>query len=284
MAVKIEIIPAHDLSLAEQAAIFTDAFAGYVGGTFAMDANGLGRFICGQGADLCYSRFARHAAGLCGFGYITRTGDLARLAGMGVVPSARRSGVACALLRHLLEEARARGDRMMALEVIEQNPPACALYRREGFQEMGRLSGWRRVARENESKDSAPPVSLEEISVATASQLPGAQEFPELPWAISRHAIAKMVPGRGYFSGRAVVVIGDPKIDGPVRVHGLSSIAPGEPDWAAIFSALSAVLALHRGREFFAPPVFPEEFGTKLFAPLGFTREPISQFLMRYDL
>ncbi len=48
--------------------------------------------------------------------------------------------------------------------------------------------------------------------------------------------------------------------------------------------ASAGVLGLHHGREFFAPPVFPEEFGTKLFAPLGFAREPLSQFLMRRDL
>ena len=50
-----EIIPAHDVPLAEQAEIFTRAFAGYVGGSFAMDANALARFIFIQGADLCWS-------------------------------------------------------------------------------------------------------------------------------------------------------------------------------------------------------------------------------------
>lgn len=87
-----------------------------------MDAAGLGRFICLQGADLCYSSFARSQTGLCGFGYIARTGDLARLARLGVVPSARRTGIARGLLLHLLEEARARRDRMIVLEMIEQNP------------------------------------------------------------------------------------------------------------------------------------------------------------------
>lgn len=284
MAVNFEIIPAHDLPLAAQAATFTDAFDGYVGGSFAMDAAGLGRFLCLQGADLCYSRFARNAAGLCGFGYITRIGEIARLAGMGVVASARRAGVAQGLLLHLLEEARARRDRRMVLEVIEQNPAACALYRREGFREMGRLCGWRRPVPEGEPAASGTPGALREISVATASQLPAAQEFPELPWAICRHAIARMVAGRAYFSGRAVVVIGDPVNEGPIRVHALASVAPNEPDWAAMREAFSGVLGLHRGREFFAPPVIPEEFGTKLFAPLGFLEEPLSQFLMQRDL
>ncbi len=284
MAVNLEILPAHDLSLAAQAAIFSEAFDGYIGGSFAMDAAGLGRFLCVQGADLCYSRFARNAAGLCGFGYITRVGDIARLAGMGVIATARRSGFARALLLHLLEEARARRDRMMVLEVIEQNPAACALYRREGFREIGRLYGWRRPATAGEPALSETPGALEEISIAAASQLPGAEEFPALPWAICRHAIAKMISGRACLSGRAAVVIGDPAVVGPIRVHALTSLAPNELDWAAMREAFAAVLGFHRGREFFAPPVFPEEFGTKLFAPLGFAREPLRLFLMQRDL
>ena len=101
-----------------------------------MDAAALGRLIHAQGIDLCYSRFARSAPGLCGFGYITRTGDLSRLAGMGVLAASRRTGVARGLLRHLIEEARARGDRMMVLEVIEQNPPSYALYEKQGFRSL----------------------------------------------------------------------------------------------------------------------------------------------------
>jgi len=37
-------------------------------------------------------------------------------------------------------------------------------------------------------------------------------------------------------------------------------------------------------REFFTPPFFPEQLGEEVFQPLGFVREPLSQFLMRYDL
>ena len=284
MTVNFEIIPAHDLPLAEQAATFTEAFEGYIGGSFAMDAAGLARFLRVQGADLCYSVFARNADGLCGFGYITRIGEVARLAGMGVVASARRTGVARGLLLHLLEEARVRRDRLMVLEVIEQNPAACALYRREGFREMGRLCGWRRPAPEGGAEPASMPGAPREIAVAAASQLAAAQEFPELPWAICRHAVARMISGRAYFSGHAAVVIGDPATEGPLRVHALTSVAPNEPDWAAMREGLAAVLELHRGREFFAPPVFPEEFGTKIFAPLGFAREPLSQFLMQHDL
>jgi hypothetical protein len=48
--------------------------------------------------------------------------------------------------------------------------------------------------------------------------------------------------------------------------------------------ALSALLQRYPDHEFFTPSVFPEKFGQEVFQPLGFTREPLSQFPMRYDL
>lgn len=278
----LEIVPAHDIPLAEQARVFSDAFTGYIGGSFATDGAGLARLICGQGADLCHSRFAKNENGLCGFGYVSRTGDISRLCGMGVATAARRTGVGRALLLHLLAEAKARGDRMMMLEVIEQNSSAHALYRNENFRELGRLSGWRRAAG---PASAAAHGRLEEISLASASQLPLPLEFPELPWQISRHAAAKLAAGRAYFSGRALVALDESAgAAAPARVCLVSSAGPGEMDWSAIREAFSDLLDLQAGREFFAPAIFPEILGEKVFAPLGFKREPISQFLMRKDL
>ena len=264
-----EIIPAHDVPLAAQAVTFTEAFRGYVGGLAAMDAAALGRFIHAQGIDLCYSRFARSGSGLCGFGYITRTGDLSRLAGMGVLAASRRTGVARGLLRHLLNEARARGDRMMVLEVIEQNPPAYALYEKEGFRALARLCGWRRLPGGDTAELSR---EFAEISLAVASQIPSTREFPELPWQISRHAVAKLESARAFASDRALAVISDPTAAGPIRVHAVSSR-----------QALSAVLQRYFDREFFVRPLFPEDFGPEIFEPLGFTREPLTQWLMRFE-
>lgn len=118
----IEIIPTEELSLSEQAAIFTEAFAGYVGGSFAMDAAGLARFLCAQDADLCHSRFARVGGDLCGFAYINHTLGVTRVGGMGVRPAARRTVVAQRLLEHVAAEAQARRDEAIILEVTEQNP------------------------------------------------------------------------------------------------------------------------------------------------------------------
>src|ERR1700682_694867 len=98
---KFEIIPAHEVTLSEQAIVFTEAFAGYLVGSMRMDAESLARFFSAQGVDLCHSRFVRASGKLAGFGYINRTGNISRLAAMGVVPSARRAGGARHLLRHL---------------------------------------------------------------------------------------------------------------------------------------------------------------------------------------
>lgn len=273
----LETIPAYDVPLAEQAKIFSQAFTGYVGGSFEMDAAGLARFICLQGADICYSRFVRTDEGLAGFAYINRTANVSRIGGMGVVPEARRAGLARRLLGHLLEEAQARGDQTMMLEVIEQNPAAHGLYAQQGFRETGHLLGWRRKANAPASESTR---SLEEISSVRASQVPSALEYPDLPWPISRHAIAKSAAKCAFQSGHALIVMGDPEVS-PVRVHALS--CSDRMDWAALRETLNALLQRYPDREFFTPPVFPEQFGEEVFQPLGFAREPLSQFLMRYD-
>jgi GNAT superfamily N-acetyltransferase len=271
-----EIIPSHDVPLADQAQIFSQAFAGYVGGSFEMDAAGLARFVSLQGADLCYSRFARTPEGLAGFAYINRTGNISRIGGMGVVPIARRAGVARRLLVHLLEEAQERGDHAMVLEVIEQNPAAHRLYAE--FRETAYLLGWRRKADTPASESTKP---LVEISLVRASQIPSALDYPDLPWPISRHAIAKSAAALAFQSGQSLIVMGDPEVS-PVRVHALS--CSDRMDWAALRETLRALVQRYPNREFFTPPVFPEQFGREVFQPLGFVREPISQFLMRYDL
>lgn len=272
-----EIIPACDISLADQAKTFSQAFTGYVGGSFEMDAAALARFIFHQGADLFHSYFVRTAEGLTGFAYLNRTGDISRVAGMGIVPAARRAGLARRLLAHLLEEAQTRGDQAMTLEVIEQNPAAHKLYAQEGFRETGHLLSWRRKAGTPTTESTGP---LEEISLIRATQIPSALEYPDLPWPISRHAIAKSAAKRAFRSGHTLIVIGDPEVS-PVRVHALS--CSDRMDWTSLRETLRMLLHRYPACEFFTPPVFPEQFGEEVFQPLGFAREPLSQFLMRYD-
>lgn len=114
-----EILPAHKIPLAEQVEIVNRAFRGYLAGWAEMDDAALARFISVQGADPCYSCFVAVGGKLAGFGYISRTGNVSRLSGMGTVPEARRTGAASWLLAQLLKEARGRDDEAMILEVFE---------------------------------------------------------------------------------------------------------------------------------------------------------------------
>jgi ribosomal protein S18 acetylase RimI-like enzyme len=272
-----EIIPATEISLADQAIVANAAFAGYVAGWTEMDANALARFLCLQGADLCYSRFVRTSEGLAGFGYINRTGNILRLGGMAVIPSARGTGAAKHLLLQMLEEGRSRGDTAMVLEVIEQNPRAVALYRREGFRQIGHLIGWRRPVN---SGVSDVPAVLQKVPILRALQMQTARDYPEIPWAISQQANAKVEKTQAFQTESTCIVISDPAAP-KIRVHGLFS--PFE-NWPHLRAALAGVLQQFPDREFFAPPVWPEEFGVEVFEPLRFSREPLSQFLMRQEL
>src|SRR3954471_329581 len=55
-----------------------------------------------------------------------------------VTPDARRTGVARALLAHVVAEARREGLRALDLEVVRTQEPAFALYRALGFHDVAR--------------------------------------------------------------------------------------------------------------------------------------------------
>lgn len=275
---QFDIVPAHDLALAEQAAVFNQAFTGYLVGWSDLDAAGLARFIRAQGIDLCYSRFVRINNALAGFGYINRTGNVSRIAAMGLVPDARRTGASSFVLAALLDEAKTRGDEAMVLEVFEQNLPALNLYRRLGFRPLMRLPGWRRAP--GASIEIRAAGKLDEISLLAASQMRGSLEFPQIPWQVSRYAVTKLADARAYQLDNGCVVIGNPNLT-PIRLHAL--IGP-DATLEAPRIIVAGLIEKFPESEFFAPPIFPEQFGTGIFEPLGFVREPFNQFLMRYDL
>ncbi|NIJ19988.1 ribosomal-protein-alanine N-acetyltransferase [Sphingomonas naasensis] len=71
-----------------------------------------------------------------GFALARAIGDEAELLLLATRPDARRRGIAGALLRAIVAEARARGVVQLHLEVRAGND-AVRLYRREGFEKVG---------------------------------------------------------------------------------------------------------------------------------------------------
>jgi ribosomal protein S18 acetylase RimI-like enzyme len=275
---KFEIVPAHDVPLPDQARISTDAFTGYIGGSFEMDAGKLAGFMSAQGIDLCYSRFCRIAGGpIASFGYINRTGNIVRLAGMATVAAARRSGAAAFLVKQLLKEARERRDAGMVLEVIEQNAAAVALYQSSGFDTLGRLFGWRTTRPQMPGDREA----IQAISMQTALGFASPLDYPELPWQISRFAAAKNPAAQAFALDNVAVIVGNPTTS-PARIHGFLGCAPS--NWDTTRRLTAGLLARYPNCEFMTIPIFPDSFGTEIFDPLDFRKEPMTQFLMRKDL
>lgn len=79
---------------------------------------------------------------LLAWGGVLVAADKAQIMTVGVVPTARRRGIATQLVRALLDAARARGAVEAFLEVRVDNAAAQRLYEREGFTEIGRRCGY----------------------------------------------------------------------------------------------------------------------------------------------
>jgi ribosomal-protein-alanine N-acetyltransferase len=79
---------------------------------------------------------------LLGWAGVMVVQDAAEILTVGVVPAARRSGLARVMLADLLAEAVRRGAAEVFLEVRVDNEAARALYRSEGFEEIGVRRGY----------------------------------------------------------------------------------------------------------------------------------------------
>ncbi|AQR74989.1 GNAT family N-acetyltransferase [Sphingomonas sp. LM7] len=81
--------------------------------------------------------------GDAGFALARTTAEEAELLLLATRPAARRRGVAGALLRAVIAEARTRGVEQLHLEVRSGND-AVRLYRREGFEKVGERKNYYR--------------------------------------------------------------------------------------------------------------------------------------------
>jgi len=79
---------------------------------------------------------------LTGFILSRRAADEAEILSIAVAPARRGRGLAGRLLELHLRRLAGLGARAVFLEVGEQNVPACRLYERAGFRQVGRRQGY----------------------------------------------------------------------------------------------------------------------------------------------
>lgn len=77
-----------------------------------------------------------------GFVLVRHAADEAEILTLAVVPPRRREGIAARLIEAAAITLAAQGAAALFLEVAEDNAPARALYRRAGFEEVGRRRGY----------------------------------------------------------------------------------------------------------------------------------------------
>lgn len=273
----LQLQPAHSLTVEQLAALFNDAFTGYIGGDFKFTAATLARFLSRDNVDLELSQIFLLGGQPVGFGYVARQGWTSRLAGFGVVASASGQGVGKTAMTQMLAQARERGDRTYLLEVIEQNTRAVRLYEGVGFEIMRRLVGY---SVENPAGATA---ALQEIDVYEAGRVVVQHGAADLPWQLAGATLMRLTPpDLAYALDGATAIISNPA-GAAVALRALI-VPPDLRRQGRATRLLRALFALYPEKKWLVSAICPEEIGGELLTGLGFTRQPLSQWQMRHSL
>lgn len=182
----VELRPSRSVPLRELAELFNAAYEGYLL-PFHLDEQQLAFMANAFDFDLDASRIAYREGEPVGLANLGVRGEEAWIGGVGVVPSARRSGVGEALMRALHEQALERGVRRVWLEVIVENSGAFALYEKLGYELVQDVEVWT-LPRSDAAHDGR------EVPVAEAkARLPERRE----PWQRADGTLANYDDVRG---------------------------------------------------------------------------------------
>ena len=259
------------------AELFTGGFAGYVI-PVQMTPAALAERIAAEDVDLAASRVLLRDGRPAGLALVARRGWQSRVAAMGVRPEARGHGSGRALLERLLEDARARGDRRMRLEVFESNAPARALYERGGFRTTARLVGYEHPA-------LAPAeVPLEPVDPAAFARHLAASAPGPLPWQLEPASLAAPPAAARCFTvdGTAFVYFSGVS-ERAVSIRGVLTLPEHRRKGKATL-LLRALAARFRGVPLSVPPLLPSGLGEPFFSALGFRQGALTQLEMALDL
>jgi GNAT superfamily N-acetyltransferase len=188
--VNAELRPASSLSLAELTALFNAGYEGYVVPMRLHDETALQWMVESFDIDLDASRVAFRDGEPVGFANLAIRGDEAWVGGVGVVPAARRQGIAETLMRALHDEARARGIARVWLEVIEQNEAAYRLYEKLDYE----LARWVEVWRLPQVEAQ---VTARDVPVERAQERIHELRTEREPWQRADATVAHFADARG---------------------------------------------------------------------------------------
>lgn len=274
---QITLKSAADVPLEELARLVTDAFDGYVGGTFNFSVPRLADYFAGENINLNLGRVVMRGDDAAGIALIARQGWTSRLALMGIVQAAQEKGIGTQAMNYLLDDARERGDKIYELECIEQNPRGLALYTRCGFEKVQRLVGYTARDPEGEAAD------LETVDLTIMGRLLTLHGDADLPWSASGPRIIRHGPPfMAYHLNGAYACL----TVNAEQERGILWAVFTEPHLRKEGHAthlLKAIFAAHPGLGWTVPAFTPDRYAP-LMTGLGFAISDITQFQMRCTL
>lgn len=182
----LDLRPASSVSLGERAELFTAAYEGYAV-PMHIDEPALSWMQEKFDFDLDASRIAFRGDEAVGLANLAVRERDAWIGGVGVIASARRSGIGEALLRAVHDEARSRAVERVWLEVFDTNVGARTLYEKLGYATVQDVEVWTLPSAEGHHPGR-------EVSAAEAkAQLPKRHE----PWQRAGGTLAHYDDVRG---------------------------------------------------------------------------------------
>jgi GNAT superfamily N-acetyltransferase len=211
---------------------------------------------------------------------ICRRGWRSRMAAFGVAKPWRSKGLARVAVGVAVDEARARGDSQMVLEVIEGNTHAIRLYESHGFRTVRRLVGYEWASMPPEAGERA---ELREIDLVDAAAMMMRFADAGLSWQLSPVTLMGLVkPTRGFALEDSAVALIDTTKEA-VRLRALA-VAPQHRR-----CGLGRRLLLQLRRDFPAPQwaipaIVPDRLGQTFLERLGWRVSALSQREMVLEL
>jgi ribosomal protein S18 acetylase RimI-like enzyme len=271
----LELRSVTDYGLAETTELLNRGFADYFV-KIEFSVTSFLQMICRDGIDMASSRVVCQDGEGVGVALIARRGWASRLAGMAIAPKARGKGVGKWVMEQLIAQAKERSERMMVLEVIEQNDPGIRLYQGCGFRILRQLVGYAVAEPEGIQGE------LKEIDIRKAARMVTMYGLPDLPWQVSGESLAYAgPPGKAYQMESAYVAISDPE-QSHVAIRTIV-VEPEARQRGQATRLLHAVMAEHPGKTWIVPALCPAEIGG-VFEKVGFEKEDLSQLQMVLEL
>lgn len=264
--------PATHYTPAQLAEAFNQAFEGYFM-PVNFTAEAMQAFLQRDDVSLAHSHILFANDQPAGLAFMSLRPGVSRVAGMGIATAWRGQGAGRWLMEKLVEESASRGETHMQLEVIAQNERAIRLYEHFGFKKLRRLLGWKLQAGSPAPGSQLPDVIPAEEAIAAVEQY----GLPNLPWQVDASTLRRMNGLQAFRLGEAFLLTGDLK---PEHVALRSLIVTPEARRTGQAAALlQGVFAMHPGKTWHVPAIFPEELGG-VFEAQGFEPEEISQWQM----